>query len=81
MCEYCQKEKVIIEKEFIDGWMIGWGDCKITKENVEYSNHIIFIDRGFLRFALADDCQCMDHGQKIKIKFCPMCGVELEGVE
>jgi hypothetical protein len=37
----------------------------------------LFIDRGYLRLADLEDCQCMDHEERVKINFCPFCGEEL----
>lgn len=72
MCDYCEKEKVIIEKEeFIDCdvWEHGWES--------EYTLSV-FIDRGHLRLVdLISDGQGLDHGEKIEIKYCPFCGLEL----
>jgi len=79
MCEYCEGNETIIEKEFLDSWVLGWNDAPITNKNAMYSTYKIFVDRGFLRFVPQDDTQCLDHGEKFRIKFCPMCGIGLEG--
>jgi hypothetical protein len=77
MCEYCAEEKTIMEKEFLDDWIFQWQKGPIEKSSIDYSCYKIFIDRGYLRFVDADDCQCMDHGDSIKINFCPICGDKL----
>ena len=69
-CEYCQSEKGMFFK--LVPYSI-WG-----KEVNDYKNFALFIDRGYLRFADAEDKNCLDHGEKIKINYCPMCGTEIE---
>ena len=65
MCEYCEKRKQLLTKEV---------------PHVMYNQYAfdvelqIVVDRGYLRLGCADDMQCMDHGEKIKINYCPMCG-------
>ena len=78
MCEYCEKEKDIFEIDIIDrtSWGLG-GDTKISIDQADEYKHIIFIDRGYFRSVQKDDCQCMDHGEKLKISFCPFCGTKL----
>ena len=74
-CDFCKDDgKNIFDFKTLDSWVLGWNDAPITKENASYSNNAVFIDRGFLRLVDIDDAQCMDHGQKVKIKFCPFCG-------
>lgn len=80
MCEYCDKEKTIFSIEFIDTWIWAWchGKPKTLKEAEEHqAKRDVFIDRGYLRLADPDDSQCMDHGEKIKIEYCPLCGSKL----
>lgn len=80
MCDYCEREKPIFEIPITDRTCWGWGgDVKISLTEAEEYTHIIFIDRGFVRSAMKHDCQCMDHGEKVKITFCPFCGRELSG--
>lgn len=79
MCEFCEKEKVMISKETISRSNWGWGYdnvVKITLIEAEESPTILdmFIDRGFIRLVDRDDCNCIESGEKIKINFCPMCG-------
>lgn len=82
MCDYCKKEKTIFFQEVIShhAWGFGWdSETKINLIQAE-SNKIkmgVFIDRGYIRFCNLDDCQCMDHGEKIKIQSCPFCGKKL----
>ena len=76
MCNYCEKEKTIMDENFVDDWIFNL--CKEVKsKNINYSNYKIFIDRGYLRFVDVDDCQCMDHGKSIKISYCPFCGIKI----
>ncbi len=76
MCDYCQKEQIIYEKKILDPWVIQWIDSDVvSKKYLEDKDTFgLFIDRGYLRFVDLDDSQCLDHGFKIKINFCPFCG-------
>ena len=79
MCEYCEEdEKILIKNYEICRSSWGWGciDQKINLKEAEEGRekYGIFIDRGYLRYALLEDCGCLDHGKKIKINFCPMRG-------
>ena len=67
MCEYCEKEKKLIETEEAD---------YIWEKFCGYEDRFVFVDRGYLRYT-TDDYSCLDHGEKIKINFCPMCGRKL----
>lgn len=78
MCEYCDDEKILMTVSEISPDSFGWRTGSITFDDVCYNKNIIFIDRGYLRIADIDDCQCLGSGEKIKIKFCPMCGAELK---
>lgn len=82
MCNYCEEEQSILEKQTIDECIWGWGyDPKVTAtyqqaKELEYTE-TLFIDRSYLRFVDLEDSQCLDHGAKIKINFCPFCGEKL----
>lgn len=68
MCKYCEGGKPILSKQINV-------DQPFYNTTVTYEkDYIVMIDRGFLRLADADDCQCLDHGEKIKITYCCMCG-------
>lgn len=69
MCVYCENEQSLVEKEFP---YMGFGTFCYDQ------TWSIFIDRGHLRLADKEDCQCMDHGENIKINYCPMCGKKIE---
>lgn len=78
-CDFCKEEgQNIFDFETLDHWMLGWGSGAITKDNASYSKNAVFIDRGYLRMVDVDDSQCMDHGDKRKINFCPFCGNKLD---
>jgi len=78
MCEYCEKEKTIVDDVFISRSSWGWGGVtKITISEAIQIKVDVFIDRGYLRMVDIDDCQCIDSGKKIKIKYCPFCGKEI----
>lgn len=83
MCEFCENSKTLIQKdELISPQSFGWGDdeSKIClKQTVEFSLSV-FVDRGYLRLVDPSDCNCLDHDEKIKIKFCPMCGASLNAL-
>ena len=69
-CKYCENEMPMMFKNI--AWT-GFGG-----EIQGYDEWQVFIDRGCLRLAAPEDCQCMDHGEKIKINYCPMCGVKID---
>lgn len=74
MCNFCEKEKTIFKDEVF--YPNGFLGNPTMNEIYELTDEIgVFIDtRGYLRFARLDDCQCLDHGEKIKISYCPFCG-------
>ncbi len=82
MCEYCEEDKVMMEKEVIPetSWGMGNDFTKINlREALRQTERIgVFIDRGYLRMVTMDDCQCIESGEKIKISYCPMCGEEIK---
>ena len=76
LCNYCEKEKPLIEFEELDFH----GFCKLEDVkgiNLHYRKEWVFIDRGYLRKADPTDSECLDHSEKIKINFCPICGKDL----
>ena len=80
ICEFCENEKTIIEDEVVDDNGFGYNsESTNVKKYIEaFSFKIgVFIDRGYLRLVDLDDCQCLDHGEKVKIKHCPFCGYTL----
>ena len=81
MCDYCEKDKTMMTTDVIDRANWGWGYDGVIKLTLREAEHDpnrlgVFVDRGYLRMVQLHDCNCMDHGLKIKIKFCPMCGTE-----
>ena len=79
MCKYCENEKTMMQIKSVSAAMIEW--CGITKarhaRDLE-DDYGVFIDRGYLRLVDLDDCECLDHGKKLKINFCPVCGNEMK---
>ncbi len=79
MCSYCEEERVILDKDVINPAMLQW--CVPIKDASGLFDHeyvlSLFIDRGYLRLVDLEDSQCLDHGQKIKISYCPFCGDKL----
>lgn len=74
MCKYCRDGNYLLHKNFVDDWTFNWVK-EIKSLDIAYSQYNIFIDRGYLR--LTDDGNCLEHGKKIKITFCPMCRKKL----
>ena len=75
-CKYCDDSKhFLLTEEFVKD--IGFAD-QVTREDLHIfqDDYFVSIDRGYLRLCTADD-SCMDHGTKIAISFCPMCGTDL----
>jgi len=76
-CKYCNDGYNIFEfEELSDDLLIFGGD--IAKDNAIYIERGVFIDRGWLRLVDLDDCGCMDHGERVKLGFCPFCGKEFK---
>jgi hypothetical protein len=78
MCQFCEEEKILLqEDEIVYNVSFGWGDVKIYRNQcVEYTLSV-FVDRGYLRLVDLEESGCLDHGEKIKINFCPICGCKL----
>lgn len=82
MCEFCDDSKsLLIQDELISHQSWGWGndEVKINLRDaleLSYSLHVM-VDRGYLRLIDPEDGDCMDHGERVKINFCPMCGRNL----
>lgn len=86
MCEFCEKEKHLIDSTNFNTsplWM-GMG-ATFTAHDVEMlceREEAVFIDKrcdtAFLRLVDPTDCNCIEAGKKIEIKFCPMCGEKLK---
>jgi hypothetical protein len=75
-CAFCVNEKTLIE--FKELCFVGWASVNsdLKKGDVDYEKQVIFVDsRGYLVKGNPDNCQCLDHVEKVKIKYCPMCGM------
>ena len=70
-CNYCDESKhyLLSEEVVLPNAMMGEAKFKDIDEEPIF----VFIDRGYLRLCSVDS-SCMDHGEKIKINFCPVCG-------
>ena len=68
-CDYCQNGKKILNKEV--------PFAPFTEEVIGYDDLICFIDRGYLRLVMEGSEQCLGHGEKVKIDYCPYCGEKL----
>jgi len=85
MCEYCENGKVMLKREGIvnmSAWHWGWADSEYKITMAEAKKHTttesLFIDRECLRLVGSDDSGCLEHGKRITIKYCPMCGDEIK---
>ena len=77
MCDYCSKNTYLMKTEIIDDAFIGWSN-EIKLTDLDYKSIAVMLDmRGYLRLVNVDDYDCLDHGEKIKINYCPMCGREI----
>jgi hypothetical protein len=80
MCNYCGEGKVMIKKEIISTCAWGWGNIEVGLDHALKVQDLfgLFIDKRcsttYLRLANLEDCNCIESGEKIEIKFCPMCG-------
>lgn len=78
MCDFCEKEAPIFRDKIISPSSWGWAydnTVSIKYSEIVESDLEVFIDtRGYLRIGDPSDSQCLDGGQKIRIKFCPFCG-------
>jgi len=86
-CKYCNDSDhyMMARKELcINDICILSGESKIDmtgNQLLEFEESLmVYIDRGYLRMT-NDDSACIDHGEKIKINFCPMCGEWLTNPE
>lgn len=68
MCDYCESKKQMLARGVLSSVWGNTADC----EEIQ-----VVIDRGYLRLGYTDDMNCLDHGEKIKINFCPMCGCKI----
>ena len=69
MCDYCEKDTELLTREVA---------TEVFGEFTGYENiSVVYDDRGYLRLGYKYDMQCLDHGENIKINFCPMCGRKL----
>lgn len=66
-CEYCRENSVLMKVEVP---YVIWGN-----EVAGYHElGVMYDDRGYIRLASLDDCNCLDHGEKIKMHYCFNCG-------
>ena len=76
MSEKCLCDKVLMSREVAEEGVLQF--CGGNFDAASYNLGVILDDRGYLRMADVDDCSCLDHGEKIKINFCPICGKKFE---
>lgn len=76
MCDFCEKEKIMMQETQVNVNMIPWtvGIKNTGLWRYEYESGVFIDTRGYLRMVDLDDCNCLDAGEKIKINFCPICG-------
>lgn len=76
-CSNCKDGEFLIEKDVDNNNILQWSiGSELTVEMLNNTEQklIIHIDRGYLRISDPEDNQCLDHGEKIKINYCPICG-------
>lgn len=80
MCEFCGKEKTMMKKRVINPNQAAFcGDIK--QEDIlrfEYDVGVFLDQRGYLRLADLEDCNCIEAGERIKVNFCPVCGSQIK---
>ena len=80
-CKYCMDDSEILlqQDNLIDPFSWGWGTdgIKINRSECHEYSLSVFIDREHLRLVDITDSGCLDHGESIKINYCPMCGRKL----
>lgn len=81
MCDCCKEYdlNVLIESNKIDDHLIGINPEMLATRLLDYvdDNSVVIDVReagAYLRLGNREDIQCLDHEEKIKISFCPMCG-------
>ena len=72
MCEYCKDEKVLLNRMFPSNCIY-----LDARPPIDEDNYIVIIDRKHLRLCMDDDHNCLDHGERIEINYCPFCGEKL----
>jgi len=82
MCKYCEELafNTIIESNYIQYGYNVFGRVGIYATPQEEDNSVVFEMRcgvGYIRLGDRSDMNCIDSDNKIKIKFCPMCGRKL----
>ena len=80
MCEFCEKQKIMLKTECVNLSMIQWcGETKAKDLHILEDEIGVIIDtRGYLRLVYLHDYECLDHGEKIEINFWPICGENLK---
>jgi ribosomal protein L44E len=83
-CQYCQGELKHLIKHNKIAKPITWDNRQSIRINelYEVENSVMFEVRngtGYIRLGDPCDMQCLDHQQKSKVNYCPMCGRELGG--
>ena len=78
-CQYCDDSRhFLLTDEFIKN--IGFAsEVKREDLHIFQDDYFVIIDRGYLRLCTTDS-DCLDHGEKIQISFCPICGRKLREI-
>jgi len=81
MCDFCDKGKVLLEKEVISSCSWGFSEEPIPISDTFNDKLICFIDKrrekAYLRLTDEDDNQCIESGVKVEIAYCPKCGKKI----
>lgn len=82
MCKYCTDGyTTLIDSTKIESNICGWDSGRMTTDELEdVDNSVVFEIRnehGYIRLGDRSDMGCLDHGDKVKIDYCPFCGRKL----
>lgn len=77
------EETILIKKDFqseLIQFQLSTKEELLIKRNELFRDDygIVFDPRGYIRLVDLNDYQCLEHGKKIKISYCPICGNKLE---
>jgi hypothetical protein len=80
--------KPIVTREVLSGgmlqWMVSCNSSSIDEAALDAARFevgIVLDERNghcYLRLVNTDDYNCLDHAEKIEIRFCPFCGRQFE---
>jgi len=81
MCECCRGELTeLIKSDKVDELQFGWDSVASININNRQDNSVMMEVRGncgYIRLGDREDMQCLDHGEYIKVNYCPICGSKI----